>query len=268
MISDIELSSLHLKGDLYKINIDFFNKFEENLLLATKALFENPDEFFKEKYERHVRQSDTHTFVYEYEGASPAYHKNITCNKLLSNYKNFEIPLQIRNKGKEEISKFRKWFKERESILIDNPEQFLELLAVSWGVESTQATLNSLKREYNNSGPEEIKNIDLNTLENDIDDLIKETNIFWNENQRNRIILNRYAKHAYIWRGNGSLSNDSGYSDTEIRDTLETFERSHKKPLMEDLKHYYRLKFNPEIELKDDLLSRLGFVPCLECERN
>lgn len=268
ILREIDYKNLNLEGSLYKTNIDFFNKLEIKFLLAIKAFFENSDEFFKQKYEKHIRTPDTYSLVYEYDGASPAYHKNIACLKLLSDYKNYDIPVQIQNKGKEIILEYRKWFKEKGEYLLENDSQrFIDQLSLYFKAGISSSELKFLKKEGKNSGPIEIENINLNTLESDIDNLIKRADGFMVENEKNKIILNRYAKQSYEWKNTELLlNNNTGYSDKEVRDLLKPFENDFKKPLKKKLECYYRTIFNPKIELKEDLLNQLGFVPCLECE--
>lgn len=87
------IKDLNLKGNVYKKEIYFISKFEKNYLLAAQDFFRNPEYFIKNIYQR-IKVSDN--FVYVYEGKPPAYHKQIDCPRLISNYENYEIPVSIR----------------------------------------------------------------------------------------------------------------------------------------------------------------------------
>lgn len=268
MIKDRKLSSADLSGYLYKNNLlPFFNRLETNFLLATKNFFEDTDEFFKLKFEKQEKHKDSYEYVYEYEGQAPAYHKINSCPKLLSSYKNFKIPPQIKEKGKEEVLDYRKWFKEHEELLKNNPKKFLEFLQVTWNIPVTESTSKAL--EFSNTNSSKIENTNLDTLEGNLDNLIIKVNNFIVENNKNKTILDKYAKRSYKYKDEEPLRyNDTGYSDEEIKKILKVFEICFKKPLEEKLKVYYRVKFNPKLEFKKDLLSQLGFVQCRECYRD
>jgi len=266
MIRDRESCSADLSGDFYKNNrFLFLNKFEKRILLATKNLFGDPDEFFKLRFEKQKKHKDSYMYVYEYEGQAPAYHKTNSCPRLLSSYKKFEIPLQIKKKGEKEVLEFRKWFKEREELLENNPKKFLEFLQVTWNIPVTESYLKGL--EFSNTGSSKsIENINLDTLESVLDNLILKANNFIVQTNKNQTILDKYVTRSYKYKNKEPLEyNDTGYSDEEIKKILKVFEIGFKKPLAKNLKVYYRVKFNPKLEFKEDLLSQIGFVPCQEC---
>ena len=265
LISSLQIKDLNLAGRVYKINLEFLNKFDTNLLLATKLFFQNPEEFYTEKYVKHSRKHDAESYVYEYE-FGPAYHATHDCKRLLSDYVNYKIPVQIKIKGTEEISRYRKWFEGHEHLLENKPQQFLNYLYANFNVQISASALALLRAEYKNSGAIEMDNIDLDTLESSIDELIKDANSF---SASNGVIMAKYVKHTYLWNKPDQLFIGYGsYSDTEIREVLRTFETKFKQPLIKKLKEYYRIKFNPELELKSDLLSQLGFVSCQTCHKN
>ncbi|MEK7539422.1 MAG: hypothetical protein AAB595_02190 [Patescibacteria group bacterium] len=264
---NIDTRSVFLDGDIYNgVDFPYFNNLDKKILLATKKFFENISEFLKIKYEKVEKQTDTYSFVYEYEGSSPSYHKLNNCPRLLSDYKNFAIPVQIMGKGKEEILRYRKWFKENEQFLESDAQGFINRLDINFRVGISKSELALLKKEFGNSGHLEIKDANLNTLEDDIHNLIKKADLHINESEKNRIIFNKYIKHTYKWNKPDLLFVDNtNYSDKEIKDILKFFEITIKSPLKEKLEYYYQLKFNPEIEFQGELLDQLGFVKCQEC---
>lgn len=72
-----------------------FSKYEQHELLAFKKLMENPEEFMNEIYEKLPIKEDTFWWVYE-EHNPPAYHFDLACPRLKSDFKNYKIPTSIR----------------------------------------------------------------------------------------------------------------------------------------------------------------------------
>lgn len=153
----------NLEGEIYIKPIYFFSNYEKNNLLGLKELLINPEKFIKEYY---VPIKNTDNFKYVFEGGYPAYHAKSECERLNSNYKNFEIPEQVREKGKEEVIKFRAWFKENQQLL-EKPEVFAARLQMAFG-----ASINPKSVDYENSGVEEKENLNLEELEIRINKII------------------------------------------------------------------------------------------------
>lgn len=169
IIRKVKISSLELKGNIYKRPIYFFSKYELNSLLAIQELLNDPENFFKEIYNPMVVSDN---FKYVYEGKKPAYHSFSECELLKSDYRNFEIPEAIKSKGKDDVVKFRNWFKQHEYLLA-KPDVFVMRLKLKFGIETNPNAIN-----FENSGYSEIHNYNLEQIEDKIDSLIKgEVNI-------------------------------------------------------------------------------------------
>ena len=63
IIFNSDIQSLDLTGDIYKIPIYFFSKYEENALLAIQELLKDPDKYFTEIYKPY-KPVDTYSYVY------------------------------------------------------------------------------------------------------------------------------------------------------------------------------------------------------------
>jgi hypothetical protein len=255
-----------LSGDIYqKREFPYFDDKDRKKLLATKKLYENPEDFFKACYRKHTPERDT--MMYVYEGKPHAYHSSLNCKKLYSNFIQFPIYKQIRDRGEKEVGVFRKWFDEKKYLIeTGKAERFLDYLAVRWGIPSTKSSLADLKR-YSNSGAENFENIDLDFACIKIDNLIDTIDTLINSSKKNRVILTRFGKMSYFGaRENHLYANNTGYPEDEIKEILIVFD-THKKKLMKLLLQYYRLKLNPKIEIKGNLLDAIGFVPCSACHK-
>jgi hypothetical protein len=250
-----DLKNLNLKGEVYHIPIYFFSFYETNSLLAIKELLINPERYFNTIYNPY---KGIDTFNYIYEGNNSAYHENLECPRLQSDYMNFEIPSDIKEKGPETVKKFRKWFEEVKD-LIDKPDAFGARLQLEWGINTN---IKSIKRK--NGGSVEMENFSLETLEKTIDNLIKEAGRYYYKSPKNKAILSIFSKETYIAYNNKPINNPM-FPDNEIKNLLKEYDLLFKKPLKKYLIEYYRLKFNPDIKMEGYLLEALGFNYCRTC---
>jgi hypothetical protein len=168
----IDINSLNLNGIIYKEPIYFFNKFEENSMLAIKELCLNSENFLTKYYKPRVT-IDTLSLIFE--GKAPAYHKSIECNRMSSNYENFEIPELIREQGEQVVKEFRKWFLKNQHLL-EKPDIFIERLRLKWRIVSNLKSINKDNRGYT-----KLENITPKKLEQKIDKLIKRANRLYYE---------------------------------------------------------------------------------------
>lgn len=259
IIQKVDLKHAEFSGAIYKNKIWFYNKYEENKLLAIKEFLKNP-ESFADKYKKH-ETIDTYTYIYE--GSRPSYHKDQECLSLLSNYKNFKIPEEIKSKGKDEIFEFRNWFKSVEHLLADPDKSDILVARINarWGIVANPKSIS-----YNNSGLVENKNYSLNDIVDLIDKKLKDASDFYYLNKTNKDILKKYAKHSYRGYEKELLSIEgSGYGDEFIKDILKEYDLIFKTPLKRLLVEYYRITLNPELSFDGKILDVVGFKPCLRC---
>ncbi|WP_044625472.1 hypothetical protein [Neotamlana nanhaiensis] len=96
--------NIYHKGQLHK----FFNQYELKRLYAYKLLLEDQDSLsyftFNEKKE------DDYKFVF-YKGGYLKYHLYKDCQALNSNFKDYHIPYEVQERGKELVNTYRGWFK-------------------------------------------------------------------------------------------------------------------------------------------------------------
>jgi hypothetical protein len=252
-----DIKELNLEGEIYRIPIYFFSKYEENALLAIQELLKDPEKYFNEIYQPYEAVD---TFSYVYEGQQPAYHKFSCCPRLQSDYQNFEIPSDIKEKGPEAVKEFREWFEEVK-YLLDRPDVFVARLQARWGIVTNPKAINR-----DNSGSTMIENLTIEELEEKIDGLIKEAGRFYYKSDKNKDILRRFSKFTFIaYKDDEIYKNDTRYSDEEVKQLLKHYDKEYKRPLKKYLIEYYRLKLNPEIKMEGYLLERLGFNPCGHC---
>ena len=105
-------------------------------MLAIQELLKNPEKYFTEIY---LPYEAMDTLKYVHEGKQPAYHKYSCCPKLNSDYEDFEIPLEIREKGPEVVEKFCDWFNTVKHLL-EKPDVFVARLQARWGIITNNFT--------------------------------------------------------------------------------------------------------------------------------
>jgi hypothetical protein len=248
-----------LQGDIYKRPIYFFSKFEQKDLLAMKALLKDPENFIGLYYNPVVRED---TLRYVYENGQPAYHRHSECPNLHSQFKNFEIPIEIREKGKEEVTRFRNWFKANKELFETDIKRFTELLELYFLVKVSPKTI-----EQGNSGSQQVINYSLEELENEIDALVKEAGRFYYASEKNTVILKRFSKFTFLaYKADPIDGNETGYSQAEVKELLRHYNETFKKPIKRLLVEYYKVTYNPSLSFSGALLDMLGFKCCGSCE--
>jgi hypothetical protein len=258
IIFNSDISNLDLEGEVYKIPIYFFSKYEKNSLLAIQELLKDPETYFREIYTP-IKREDTYSLISE--GKKPCYHTNPNCKRLHADYENYEIPGDIVEQGPLVVNEFRKWFKTVQHLIETKPDAFVMHLESRWGIVTNPRSIS-----HENSGTTQLDNYSLDKLENKIDRLIKDAGRFYYNNKKNKSILSKYSKMTYLANNKSKLKrNTTGYSDQEVKNLLREYNANYKKPLKNLLIEYYRLKLNPEIKMQGYLLENLGFVKCRHC---
>lgn len=266
-----------ISGEVYKKPIYFLSKWETKYLLLMKTLLKEPEKFAIEVYHPIVNKD---TFQYIFETNQPSsYHSNKSCERLTSKFKNFEIPFEIKarieengikeGKSTEEIEKlvhlqvsyFRSWFKDNFDLFQNDTEGFLKKLDVRWNV---QRNINEVERD--NSGIEQIENLNLAQLELEIDKIISEAGKYYVNNIDKQSLIRRFQKLTFLaYRKDRIVNNDTELNDEDLKSFLSYYDQNFKKPVKELLLQYYRIKYNPDLSFEGQLLERLNFRLCSVC---
>ena len=250
-----------LNGTIYEpMKIYFFSKYEKNQLLAIKELLKDPEKYFTEIYVP-IETEDTYTLVYE--GNNPCYHESDECEFLYSNMRNYKIPEDIVEMGKEKVLEFREWFKSVQYLLIDESklDVFVARLHARWGINTNVNALN-----YDNSGISSYDNIEIPELKKRINAQIKAAGRFYYESELNKKILSKFSRISFLaYKDDPIYGNETGLSDEELKSFLKHYNKKYKKPIKSDLVEYYKLEYNPKIEMRGKILNQLGFKSCSQC---
>ena len=247
----------NMNGGIYKKAIYFFGKYEKNILLGLQELWKDPENFIA-RYYVPIKREDKLKYVFE--GGKPAYHTDATCPRLNSNFRNFEIPKEIKERGANEALRFRKWFKAN-MHLMEKPDVFTMKLYHAFNIQVNPKAIN-----YENSGVEEKENLNLSQLEEKIDSILRDAGKFWHDNPDKHKVIRRFQKYTFLgYRPDEINNNDTGMSDTDLKDFLREYDTKFKKPIKDLLIEYYRVKLNPDLQFEGRLLEQLGFRPCGKC---
>lgn len=258
IIFKTDLKDAKINGVIYKKAIYFLNKYEIKNLLAIQEFFKNPELFFNQYYKPLESRKDTLQYIFE--ASTSSYHNSADCERLCSDYINFELPEEIKEKGTAVIEEFRIWFKQNR-YLMDDPQVFIMRMQLRWGITRS---LNEIKME--NSGIVEVENLTLVEIEQKIDELISKAGVLYYENSKSNAILKRFNRFTFLAEREGPLdNNDTGYSDEEVKELLKSYDTIIKQPIKKLLINYYRIKLNPTLKIEQKILEQLGFKSCSKC---
>jgi len=268
-----------IDDEIYFRPIYFFSKKEAKRLLLIKSFYKEPEKFAFHIY-KPIANEDTLKYVYESE-QPPAYHIDNKCERLLSDFKNFQIPFEIKHRAQEkaielgmsdedssefiyeQVRKFRDWFKIYENLFKEDLSEFLKKLDINWNIQR-----NIEEIELKNSGVLEYQDYDLKKLENEINGIIDEANNYFSNNKNKQQIIKKFQKLTFLAYISGEIyNNDSGLSDNDLKEFLKYYDETYKKRTVSLLIEYYRVKYNPELSFEGYLLERLNFKPCGTCNR-
>ncbi|SFT14403.1 hypothetical protein SAMN05660206_1157 [Sphingobacterium wenxiniae] len=257
-LSEITLSEIETA--IYKKDIYFFNRKEQAMLKGIREFLKDPDNFSTQYYKPIIVKD---SLRYVYPENQPAYHKDNTCPRLQSNFINFEIPEEVREKGENEIKRFRAFFAEHKHLLESNIKAFIEKMQARFFITRE---INPKSIDYSNSGNEQVKNYSVQDLENEIDEILRQAGKFYTDNPDKQEIIKRFGKMTFLAYVHGDIyKNDTGLNDSDLKEFLRAYDEKFKKPVKNFLVEYYRLLHNPDMTFTDTLLDKLGFRKCGHC---
>ena len=117
-----EITNEIMKSEVYKKDISWIlSNLEIEFLFVEKLILS--------KDERLSIASNPERQNYQYlfgESKKPKYHRNQFCEFMTSNFENFEIPEEIKNKGIGEIERFKKFALENKNLYHEDEQKFLQ----------------------------------------------------------------------------------------------------------------------------------------------
>lgn len=240
--------------DIYKLSLWMLTKKEQQWLGAARMFYENPEFYLNHIYQK-IEKKNNPNLVYL--PGRPAYHKDKDCIVLNRDYINYEIPLEVIGMGELKVQEFRDWWKSEEQLLKSDPDRFWEKMSIRWLLTNN---VRGQEIKADNSGVEAYENYDLSGIEVKIDKLIESMK----EIQKNNIsLINEYGKKTYkiLVTKELEIKNQDDY-------TLLSDWDNKKSLLKREMRIFFQLRFNPDIEVKESLLESIGYVKCSQCHKN
>lgn len=256
-LEEIGLDETIDKANLYKWPVFFLSSFETDKLFKQREFLKDPENIISV----YKRRNKIDTKQYIYEGLQPAYHAQKNCGNLQSKYRNYEIPEEIKERGEEEIKKFRSWFKLNQNYLESKPDLFIAKMQIAFNLSTVPTAV-----DYDNTGATEFDNLNLDDLEDRIDSVLRAAGNFYKDNPDKQSVIKRFQKFTYLAYKNEEIrNNDTELTDTELKSFLFEYDYKFKKPFKDLLLQYYMVRFNPDLKFNGLLLEQLGFRKCKSC---
>jgi hypothetical protein len=242
----------------YRMDIYFLNRLDKTNLLYFKKFCESPIENLDEIY-KPIEIKDSKEFVYQ--GGSPSYHKYETCERLHSNFVNFKIPEEIKNKGEEAVEEYRKWFKENQKIFLEKPDVFEMRLHTKYGIVTKIQQVN-----YRNSGNVYKEDLTLKEIDYRIGSLLKNAAEYYKKDEKRKNAIRRFQTATFLaFKEIPIEDNETGYEDDELKVILKEYSQLFIQPTMFYLKEFFKTYYNNDIEINEKIFEQLKFKKCGNC---
>lgn len=196
-----------------------------------------------------IEKKDNFKFVYE--GFQPAYHFDKKCDKLHSDFQNYELPDRLKD-DKEGSEKFRKIFRENLNYIKNNKLDVAKIrinLAMGWELE--YPCINAV--EIMNSDSTFFEEYDLESLKKQVHQIMFDADKFRSSSEEVKKQINNlgYGTNKLQERHiNGHPINVWHKIKIDLKNTIQT---------------YFRVRLNPDLNFDGSLLDQLGFRPCSMC---
>lgn len=116
-----------------------------------------------------VNKAMPNHYLFTSASLAPSYHKSIDCKTLANDFENFEIPLEIREKGEGEVNRFRNFAKENRGILKNGKEYlFIQKLKDEFRLK---CDINKIS--FHNSGKVEVSRMSTPNIKENITRIIE-----------------------------------------------------------------------------------------------
>jgi hypothetical protein len=190
-------------------------------------------------------------YLFTSASSSPSYHKSLDCKTLANDFENFEIPLEIRDKGDDEINKFRNFARENRGLLKNGKEYlFIQRLKDEFRLK---CEINKIS--FHNSGKVDMSKISTPNIKENIARIIERLETI-RATEDGRLSIKKYmfapSMAARSLRDNGNVN------DTD-KEVLE-----HKKNLL-DLIIEFNIQKSDGLNFSESLLQFYGFKKCGIC---
>lgn len=260
----LDVDKMDLDEALFRRRIYFLSKYERAELIAFRMLVKE-DEFFVDHVYTPIPIQDTGKFVFEYDGQKPSYHKFPTCFLINRDFENIEISDELKQRLVERnvsLKAFRRWA--YDVLLPLFRKRDWEAIAFRIRSKFQVEVMRGDVVQYDNSDIVSVENVALDELEHKIDQLISAAGRYYYDHPE---ILRPFSKLSFLHKKDEPIEgNHTGLSDEDLKAFLKDYHERFKRPLIQMLKQWYMVSFNPDLEFKGNLLDQLNFKPCSKCK--
>lgn len=257
IIDQIDLNQINIQQFKNEMKFKWFNNLELKKLNALYLFFSDQD-LFLSKYKKHCIRENDGKFVFK--GSAPAFHKNSTCERLNSDFKNIFVPNEINSLQRRK--EYIQWCEEQKELFYKYPDQFRLRLKYKF-----KLSIDPFVR-YDNSGTDSFDNCSPEELETLIQNKILEAEKFICSSVQHQDVISSLGLHSFNYKNPDKLDMKrlkNPLNKKLVIEILEKFECNYKMPLIKLFKNYYRIKNNKVLKFGNDILSELGFHPCTSC---
>jgi hypothetical protein len=271
-----QLSQAQLLGSVYKSQIYFLNKLEIELILAVKQVLDDINKGVTTLTKSGLFQ-DTFTYVNEHTHYS-SYHLDKNCESLSSNFKDIQIPPEIKYKAGEEevdyerVNEFRDWMKLQDvmNLYLNDKERFYDRMQIKFKLENRLFDI-----EIPSTGIQEISSLSVSELEKKIDDLIFfSLEYCYATDERSKILMGENLRLQTYWATSEKyklmkiIPNNTGYNDETVRKVLLDYHNIIKAPIINSLIDFWIISLNEGLDFEKNIMEQLEFKPCRRCALN
>ena len=260
IINRIQDENPHL-DDLYHADIQFcLSNAETNFLAKAKTFFISVDRL--SLMFDPIEIKDNLSFIFAAQ--APAYHLSNECQRLNSNWFNYYVPTEVKDRGVQEVLRFRKFISD--SIKRDNLYLGHPALTIALKAEFKILDTNFGRVEKNNSGVvefgDELEKANLEYITHALDTVYSELLAFKDLSDIHKKIYNmRYFDPKKIKRL-------TKFASPEEKEIAEKFAELKAKLIIALVESYKKENDFDQNMVEEDLLIQLGFHKCSACKDN
>lgn len=248
-----------------KYQLDRFAKIltkpEQKYLAFYAEMIEHPENLLIIQ-ERYIQNEKKDHFAFIHESKYWTYHSEKDCDRLISDFENYELPVEIKGKP-EEVKIFRDFYKAHSNEYDLDTDIGWERFLVQIGAKLGKQFKNPPKKiEFSNSGVIDFENLSLGDTELSINELLAKMEAYRNSSEEIAKEIN--AKGF----GSGRAKKTSDGKENHYKDIPEHplyYWDKHKKQLKSLIRNYFRIKNNPDLNFDKEILDQLKFKPCSAC---
>lgn len=252
---DLDCVGYPKKSNLENIDLWLLSKREKQRLILVKQLFQDGELFINKLFFKLKTPVDSLTMVYPER--SPSYHKTINCKALNREYENFQIPAEIRERGVNEVKKFRNWFSLNSDKLSTNLHGFHRELTQEFKLKNEPEYLARITTP--NSGAGQMQNTNISEVEKQLDELLKSAEEYKNKSPEIRLTINKYGYKSHC-----PPEEESYPEENKIIRVWHQRKTDIKKIVF----LYFMIKFNPDLKMSENILDSLGLKKCPLCYKD